>query len=146
MDIQPVDPPGRPNRKLRAHLDVVKRLHEQGYSIGAIRKAFCEAGVVIGWSTVQREVARLSRVPTTTPPAAPETEHVTAPTPSPKRVDVAEFFASAVDNPLIKRKQAAAQTEATPKIIDRAGIEAFFKAHEAQDPMLLRVMKKNNPP
>ncbi len=115
MDIQPVDPPGRPNRKLRAHLDVVKRLHEQGYSIEAIRKAFLGVGVVVGWTTVQREITKLKSLPATASKAAsrqvrptsqPGKEGTSAPSPVPvKPVNVDDFFAKTNDNPLFLRKK-----------------------------------------
>lgn len=117
MEFEPTEPPGRANRKLLLHLAQVKRLRELGYTIKQIRQAFCQAGVVIGWGTVQREVARLNKSPpraTTgtlqatqkaSQPSQPSVAPTLSGTDQPQRVDVAAFFATAVDNPLINRKR-----------------------------------------
>lgn len=116
MEIEPKDPPGHAARKLRLHLAEVKRLSDLGYTIKQIRQAFCEAGVVIGLGTVQREVAKLKKSPArataSTLPIKQKTAQQSDPQPSPapvKYVSADEFFARAIatgmDNPLFNRKK-----------------------------------------
>lgn len=66
MKLIPTIPPGRPNRKARAFEAEIARLCEEGYGCKAIHQALTAAGVSVSKSTVQREVARLSKP---TPPA-----------------------------------------------------------------------------
>ena len=136
MKIEPSSPPGRPNRKLRAHLDVLRDLHERGYSIGAICSTFCNSGIAVGWSTVQREVSKLARASKPVPHVAPGA----------KRPEVDPLLASKVNSPPINAEQAQVDTATTPKLLGPDGVDAFFKAQAAQDPMLLRFAKKNKPP
>ncbi len=67
MKLSPTIPPGRPNRKARAFEAEIARLCEEGYGCKAIHQALTAAGVLVSKSTVQREVARLSKP---LPPAA----------------------------------------------------------------------------
>lgn len=128
MKIEPSGPPGRPNRKLRAHVDVLRNLHERGYSISAICSAFCDAGIAVGWSTVQREVSKLAGASKPVPQVAQRAK------------------GTEVDHPPINAEQAQVDTATTPKLLGPDGVDAFFKAQAAQDPMLLRFAKKNKPP
>lgn len=66
MKLSPTIPPGRSNRKVRAFAAEIVRLCEEGYGCKAIHQALAAAGVSVSKSTVQREVARLSKP---TPPA-----------------------------------------------------------------------------
>ena len=61
MKLSPKNPPGRANRKALAFAIEIARLHKDGYSGEAIREALADVGVIVSKSTVQREVARLSR-------------------------------------------------------------------------------------
>ena len=78
MKLNPRTPPGRSNRKARAFSEEIARLHFDGYGLVAIREALADAGLNVSTSTVQREVARLSKsrnrgVPLLpTPPVAPD--------------------------------------------------------------------------
>lgn len=123
MELQPSEPPGRANRKLRAYVSEIARLRVEGYTIEAIRKAFCAAGIDVGWTTVQREAARLSKQPPTaaaTPATARRDQAGAAPrdtrsiTPAPvvseatkgkPKMGAEQFFAQHVDNPLIIRRR-----------------------------------------
>jgi hypothetical protein len=117
MEIKRNDPPGRPNRKLRGHLEVINQLHSEGYSIRGIRKVLIDSGVVICSATVHREVARLkqspatatTRTPTVTrnaavsdalndPADALQTKKSTT-----SRPTADEFFSTYIDNPLFHR-------------------------------------------
>lgn len=71
MKLSPTIPPGRPNRKARAFEAEIARLCEEGYGCKAIHQALTAAGVSVSKSTVQREVARLSKP---SPPAARPSE------------------------------------------------------------------------
>ena len=73
MKLSPTIPPGRPNRKARAFEAEIARLCEEGYGCKAIHQALTAAGVSVSKSTVQREVARLSKP---TPPAPRASEAV----------------------------------------------------------------------
>ena len=74
VKLNPRTPPGRSNRKVRAFSAEIARLCLDGYGCNAIREALADAGVNVSKSTVQREVARLSR-------AVPlATRHISAPT------------------------------------------------------------------
>ena len=61
MKLNPAIPPGRSNRKAREFSAEIARLCIDGYGCRAIREALAEAGVNVSKSTVQREIARLSR-------------------------------------------------------------------------------------
>lgn len=61
MKLSPTIPPGRPNRKARAFEAEIARLCEEGYGCKAIHQALTAAGVSVSKSTVQREVARISK-------------------------------------------------------------------------------------
>ena len=120
----PKSPPGRPNRKLLAHLDEIKRLRTEGYSVAVIHQTLIEAGIQVGLSTVFLEVSKLkgpvphpapavtgSVLPTSTT-ALPSTGD---PIPPPEtvqpvkknalqNVDVDAFFDNPLNrNPLLKR-------------------------------------------
>lgn len=84
MKLSPTIPPGRPNRKARAFSAEIARLVTDGYGCKAIHQALTDAGVLVSKSTVQREVARLSR------PAPPTAQHGEAlpVAPSPTRPEV----------------------------------------------------------
>ncbi len=61
MKLNPCTPPGQSNRKARAFAAEIARLRLVGYGCQAIREALADAGVRVSKSTVQRELARLSR-------------------------------------------------------------------------------------
>lgn len=61
MKLNPAIPPGRSNRKAREFSAEIAQLCMDGYGCKAIREALAEAGVNVSKSTVQREIARLSR-------------------------------------------------------------------------------------
>lgn len=67
MKLSPTIAPGRPNRKARAFSVEIARLVMDGYGCKAIHQALTDAGLLVSKSTVQREVARLTKP---TPPAA----------------------------------------------------------------------------
>lgn len=88
LEIQPADSPGRRSRKVRAYADRIRELHAKGYSIEVIRDALARAGVVVSWSTVQREAARPCAAQAH---AAPSHRNACAPPParaSPQRAEV----------------------------------------------------------
>ena len=121
MKLNPRTPPGRSNRKARAFSAEITRLASEGYGYAAIQQALADAGVSVSKSTVQREVARLSRLaPSTnrrlvTPIAAewPEPEALQAPIPnrqrpgekSPSSKEFAEaFIKGRITNPLMRKR------------------------------------------
>jgi hypothetical protein len=63
--------PGPNARKARAYAAELVQLRAQGYTFEAIREALAAAGLQVSNSTVQREVARMSREPATAAPRAP---------------------------------------------------------------------------
>lgn len=123
VKLMPKAQPGRPNRKLVAHLEEIKRLRTEGYSVAAIHGALLEAGVHVGLRTVFLEVAKLtdtapqqtaepSKPARTASPIAIEStgESITPPgavatgekKPFPN-VDVDEFFRNPLNrNPFLK--------------------------------------------
>ena len=121
MKLNPRIPPGRTNRKARAFASEIARLRLDGYGCGAIREALADAGVDVSKSTVQREVARLSRsAPLTTryastPPAhqRPGPDSSGPPAPIQHRLadeprsgkDIAEAFVKGrITNPLMRAR------------------------------------------
>lgn len=70
------DAPGRSNRKARAFVAEIARLRAEGHGLVAIQQALADAGVVVGVSTVRREVMRLGKAPPTPRPQpfAPPTQ------------------------------------------------------------------------
>ncbi len=110
MEMKRNDPPGRSNRKLRGYLSEITELHREGYTIAGICKVLCDAGIVVGWSTVQREVARLNKSPATNTPqtspvdTTPGTESVLPVTKKQAtQADVERFFSTHISNPLLKK-------------------------------------------
>ena len=79
MRLEPTSAPGNAQRKARAFAAEIKRLRSEGYTIEVIRQTLASAGVVVGWSTVQREAAR-EDAGTVTRPVQPA---AAAPTPTP---------------------------------------------------------------
>jgi hypothetical protein len=69
MPLTPKRPPGRSSRKARAFTAEIHQLHAQGHSCEAIREALADVDVAVSVSTVQREVLRHAKQPTTTPGA-----------------------------------------------------------------------------
>ncbi|MDP4302683.1 hypothetical protein [Leptothrix discophora] len=59
MELHPTRPPGRATRKALAYAAEIQRLHGAGHSLEAIRLALGSVGVVVGRSTVYREVVRV---------------------------------------------------------------------------------------
>jgi hypothetical protein len=115
MKLNPKNPPGRTNRKALAFAVEIARLNKDGYSGEAIREALADVGVIVSKSTVQREVARLSRQAL---PAAQRDSAVPSPaslpqTAAPHRLadeprsgrDIAEGFVKGrITNPLIRTR------------------------------------------
>jgi hypothetical protein len=121
VKLNPRTPPGRSNRKARAFSAEIARLAAEGYGCTAIHQALADAGVSVSKSTVQREVARLSRpIPSinryvVAPIAAawPEPEALKVPIPDrpqaaerpPSSKDIAEaFIKSRITNPLMRKR------------------------------------------
>jgi hypothetical protein len=59
LQLQPNEPPGHRSRKARSFQLEIARLHQEGYSLEAIRAALAEAGMAVSRSTVHREASRL---------------------------------------------------------------------------------------
>ncbi len=90
-------------------------MRAEGYTIRSIHQALAEAGVEVGWSTVQREAARLAKPSTATktdqqrptmPAATPAFDPAGA-SPRASRgaaVEVDSYFDTHNTNPLFKRK------------------------------------------
>ncbi len=123
MKLNPCTPPGRSNRKARAFAAEIARLRLVGYGCQAIREALAEAGLNVSKSTVQRELARLSRpapiaawqMPVLPAHPDPELASPVAPTPTPTRQslaseprsgkDIAEAFVKGrITNPLLRSR------------------------------------------
>ena len=121
VKLNPRTPPGRSNRKARAFSAEIARLAAEGYGCTAIQQALDDAGVSVSKSTVQREVARLSRlapsinryqvapISTTWPePEAPQTPIPDRQRPgerSPSSKDIAEaFIKGRITNPLMRKR------------------------------------------
>jgi hypothetical protein len=114
MKLNPKNPPGRANRKALAFAIEIARLHKDGYSSEAIREALADVGVIVSKSTVQREVARLTRqalpaaqcdpaVPSPTSLAQTATHRLADEPRSGK--DIAEGFVKGrITNPLIRTR------------------------------------------
>lgn len=114
MELKPTEPPGHARRKLRGLVSEIARLRVEGYTIRAIHQALADAGVDVGWATVQREVARLSqsrravtaaRQPAS--PAAMPSEAAKAAKPgasSGPGVEVDRYFDQHTSNPLFRKK------------------------------------------
>lgn len=121
MDLPEQIPPGRANRKLRGYVAEVKMLHEAGYSITGIHQVLASKGIKVGRSAVVRELAKLSASASTPAPkvaaAVPEKTPIETdaiePQPASKPTEntkekpptADEFFATYIDNPLIRRKK-----------------------------------------
>lgn len=111
MDLKPTQPPGHARRKLRGLVSEIARLRAEGYTIRAIHQALADAGVEVGWATVQRELARLARpspaVPAARQPAATPAEAAKAAWPGaslPTAADVDRYFDQVNTNPLFRKK------------------------------------------
>ena len=113
MELKPTEPPGHARRKLRGLVSEIARLRAEGYSIRAIHQALINAGVMVGWATVQREVARLAQSsPAATTarqpaarPAVPGDAAKAAPQASSRpAVDVEGYFDPHTTNPLFRKK------------------------------------------
>jgi hypothetical protein len=119
VKLNPAIPPGRSNRKAREFSVEIARLCMHGYGCKAIREALAEAGVNVSKSTVQREIARLSRpvargLQLATPAhRPPELDSPAAPTTALHRLaeeprsgkDIAEaFMKGRITNPLFRNR------------------------------------------
>ena len=114
MELKPTEPPGHAKRKLRGLVSEIARLRTEGYTIRAIHQALIDAGVEVGWATVQREVARLAppspaattaRQPASRPATPGEAAKAAAPrTSSRQAVDVEGYFDQHTTNPLFRKK------------------------------------------
>lgn len=108
MELKPTEPPGRITRKLRAYVSEIARLRVEGYTIEAIRKALQDAGVVVGWSTVQREASRAESLQAgqlvRSAPAAEKVLSETTKNPNAKPTAEA-FFSGHTNNRLLNRKK-----------------------------------------
>ncbi|MFG6433047.1 hypothetical protein [Roseateles sp. LYH14W] len=121
--LQPKEPPGQRTRKARRFGDEIRRLHAEGYSLESIRETLAEAGVVVSWSTVQREAARQAPAPPQRASIRPQpdlsapavsrtfgaTAAVVEPPAAPPRQsgrEVAEaFFQTHISNPLLRKDE-----------------------------------------
>jgi hypothetical protein len=127
MDLQPIRPPGRTDRKVGAYATDIRRLRAEGYTFEAIREALAAIGIEASVSALRREVRRLGHAVTaahvSSPPAEPQPAWTAAhlapavpaaspatplrPTGSgvPRGREIAEaFFAAHPSNPLFDRK------------------------------------------
>ncbi|HEY8707754.1 MAG TPA: hypothetical protein VIM34_07125 [Burkholderiaceae bacterium] len=121
MKLSPRIPPGRSNRKARAFSAEIAQLVLDGYGCKAIHEALTDAGLNVSKSTVQREVALLSRpVPPIArrmgappAPAPPDIDSLRAPDPDrtrpaelqPTGKDIAQaFLKGRITNPLFRRR------------------------------------------
>ncbi|MGP3508432.1 helix-turn-helix domain-containing protein (plasmid) [Paracidovorax citrulli] len=116
MELNPTEPPGHARRKLRGLVSEIARLRDEGYTIRVIHRALVDAGVKVGWATVQREVARLKKASPAEPAAkAREAKPAAAPNSATEvtqgkasarpAVDVDAFFDKHTTNPLFKPKR-----------------------------------------
>jgi hypothetical protein len=113
MELKPMEPPGHPRRNQRGRVREIARQRAEGYTIRAIRQALDDAGIKVGWATVQREVARLAAQPSPAPraarvgtakPAAPAEAGQPAP-PAPRAaLEVEKYFDHHNTNPLFRKK------------------------------------------
>lgn len=119
--LMPKQPPGHRLRKARCFGDEIRRLHAAGYSLESIRETLADAGLVVSWSTVQREAARKvpaprSRIdaqplPNLSAPAAqrpigsppPPGESPTAPLLVSGKEVAEAFFRAHISNPLLRK-------------------------------------------
>lgn len=92
MKLNPTTPPGRSNRKTRAFSAEIAQLARDGYGCKAIHEALAEAGLNVSKSTVQRELARLSR------PDPPIARRMVVP-PDPWRPDIDSLRAAIPERP-----------------------------------------------
>lgn len=123
MKLNPTIAPGRPNRKARAFAEEIARLVMEGYSCKAIHQALTDAGLSVHKSTVQREVARLTKPtrptrPTDSRAAVSRTTRLeveASPSPPSPRLPAAggqqsgkemaaEFMKSRITNPLFRNR------------------------------------------
>jgi hypothetical protein len=117
--LQPKQPPGQRSRKARRFGDEIRRLRAEGYSLDSIRESLADAGIVVSWSTVQREAARQAHGP---PP-----RDVTKPQPAQS--------ASAESLPVGPPLQADEPRAAPLRQSGKEVAEAFFAAHNS-NPLL----------
>lgn len=106
MELKPSEPPGHARRKLRGLVSEIARLRAEGYTIRAIHQALADAGVMVGWATVQREVARLAGTKALATAARPAVLSDTA-TAAPRAraaADVESYFEQHTANPLFRKK------------------------------------------
>jgi hypothetical protein len=116
MELQPSEPPGNAQRKLRSFVAEIARLRAEGYTIRAIHQALKNAGVIVAWATVQREVQRLAqnrpdvqRLTETgpalkSPSAEPSAMNEPVSRNETTAAEVDTYFAQHNPNPLFKRK------------------------------------------
>jgi hypothetical protein len=111
MELTPSEPPGHARRKLRGLVSEIARLRAEGYTIRAIHQALADAGIKVGWATVQREVARLaepSPVAKTgrqsAQPSAPPGDSAKPEPTSRAATDVDSYFDQHNTNPLFRKK------------------------------------------
>nr|WP_317623832.1 hypothetical protein [Acidovorax sp. SUPP3334] len=115
MELNPTEPPGHARRKLRGLVSEIARLRAEGYTIRVIHKALADAGIEVGWATVQREVARLKEGSPSIGANGRDTKPASAPNPPPRvaqartagrpAVDVDGYFDKHTTNPLFKSKR-----------------------------------------
>lgn len=125
MNNYPGFPPGRANRKLRAHLDTIQDLRSKGYSVTGALQVLKSMGFDVSRATVGREFGRLAKETshhknehavmaskfdasegsTVRPEESiqPKTEMSVQEI----RREVTEFFNKHNDNPLFNRKKAS---------------------------------------
>lgn len=114
MPLKTRRPPGHASRKALAYATDILNLRAQGHSLDAIRQALADAGLVVGISTVRREVLRGAAPVSGVQPPASQAETLIRPT----RRHSASVLPSEVVQP--------APTAALP---GKAEAEAFMRGH-----------------
>lgn len=112
MELKPAEPPGHAKRKLRMYVSEISRLRAEGYTIRVIHQTLLDAGVKVGWATVQREAARLKRAPSSVQTAdeqaagEPTAKRQVSTTPSRAvpTVEVDKYFDQHATNPLFRKR------------------------------------------
>jgi hypothetical protein len=119
LKLNPTVAPGRSNRKARAFSAEIAQLALDGYGCKAIHQALAATGLHVSKSTVQRELARLSkpvlqiaRRRDALPAARPDIDSIRHPLPDrprpeeqPTGKDIAEaFLKGRITNPLMCKR------------------------------------------
>lgn len=120
MELKLDEPIGNANRKLRGYVAEIARLKREGCTAAQIHRALTAAGVIVGISSVYREVRRLEKKALAERTAAPSPAVTAGATP-------------------------AVTDAADAKTADNSGksvTDTFFDAHQYHDPLLDKLGKK----